>query len=214
MVPETGTGVEAAAAEAGEGSDRFYRVYEYLASVFGNGQADLVEVLGDDWLSEARKRNRDALRQRTAEILRERDVAKVTELSPNLAMQILTLAQDESRPELIELWARLLANAMDPSRSNVRQSFIATIKRMDPHDAMIIRRMVYRGYRTIHDGPPSFNGTTIPVLATELNTSDDSVFVSLDHLESLGVLAFRRSSSLWRATAFGRELLRACYRFT
>ncbi len=135
------------------------------------------------------------------EILREREVEEVTQVSPNVAMQILTLAQDESRAELIELCARLLANVLDPLRGNVRQLFIDTVKQMDPQDAMI------------HDGPATFNGTTIPVLASEINTNDDSIFVALDHLKSLGVLAYSRSRSLWKTTPFGREFLRACYRY-
>jgi hypothetical protein len=83
--------------------------------------------------------NLDALRRRTAEILRERDVQRPIELSPNQATELLTAAQDESRETLAELWARLLANAMDPNMNNVRQSFIDAVKKMDPPDAVVLR---------------------------------------------------------------------------
>ena len=86
----------------------------YLARLFATEARDLGEVVDAGWLSEARKNNREALRRRTEDILRERKVGDIAELSPNLAVQILELAQDEGRYALIELWARLLANAVDP----------------------------------------------------------------------------------------------------
>ena len=79
-----------------------------LTRLFGNDGRDLGEVIADSWLDEARKNNRRTLRRRTEEILRERKVEGATPLSPNLAIEILKFAQDEGRPVLIELWARLL----------------------------------------------------------------------------------------------------------
>jgi hypothetical protein len=187
----------------------------YLMRLFEIDARDLGEVVADSWLDEARKNNRQALRRRTGEILRERRVEGVTQLSPNLVIEILKFAQDEGRPVLIEIWSRLLAGGVDPSRSNLRLSFIETVKRMDPPDAMLIERMVHRGYRAVHDedGPAPFNETTISLLANELNLNPDAVFVSLEHLEELGILANGSSDSTWRTTSFGRELFRACYRY-
>ena len=187
----------------------------YLARLFAIEARDSGEVVGAGWLSGARKNNREALRRRTEDILRGRKVENIAEPSPNLAMQILELAQDEGRQALIELWARLLANAVDPSRSNLRLAFIETVKQMDPPDAMLIERMVHRGYRAIHDedGPASFNETSTALLANELNLGQDTVFVSLEHLEELGLLANSTADAVWRTTSFGREFFRACYRY-
>jgi hypothetical protein len=187
----------------------------YLTRLFGNDGKDLGQVVADSWLDEARKNNRRALRRRTDEILRERKVEGAAPLSPNLAIEILKFAQDEGRPVLIELWARLLAGAVDPSRRNLRLSFIETVKRMDPPDAMLIERLVHRGYRVIRDedGPASFNDATISLLTKELNLSPDAVFVSLEHLEELRILTNASSDLLWRTTSFGREFFRACYRY-
>src|SRR5580700_8223369 len=77
--------------------------------------------------------------RRTEQILRERDVQDVIELSPNMAVALIAGAQEEGKEELMELWARLLANAMDPSLNTVRHSFIATVKNMDPVDAVVLR---------------------------------------------------------------------------
>ena len=155
------------------------------------------------------------LRHHTEEILRERKVGDISGLSPNLAIQILELGQDESRAALIEIWARLLANALDPSRNNLRLSFIAIVKQMDPQDVMLIRRIVHRGYRAVRDeaGVAASNETTISLLANELNLSEDAVIASLEHLEDLGVLANSSDGFLWETTSFGREFFRACYRY-
>jgi hypothetical protein len=61
------------------------------------------------------------------QILRRRQVQKIEPVSPSLAIPLLRAAYDESRPELQELWASLIAAAMDPARSGrVRLSFIET----------------------------------------------------------------------------------------
>ena len=187
----------------------------YLSRVFGIELGDLGRTAEGNWLGEARTKNRDALRHRTEDILRERKVGGIAELSPNIAAQILTLGQDESRPALIELWARLLANAIDPSRNNARLSFIETVRQMDPEDAVLIRRMVHKGYEAVHeqDEPVAFNEVAVPLLASELGLAEDAVIVSLEHLEDLGILADDSSDSVWRTTSFGREFFRACYRY-
>src|SRR5436190_893282 len=41
--------------------------------------------------------------------------------------------------EVVDLWARLLANAMDPALRTVRYSFIQAVKKMDPPDAVIAK---------------------------------------------------------------------------
>ena len=186
----------------------------YLKRLFATGAREAGEVVGDSWLSEARKSNREALRRRTEEILRERKVGDISGLSPNLAIQILELGQDESRAALVEIWARLLANALDPSRNNLRLSFIAIVKQMDPQDVMLIRRIVHRGYRAVRDeAGAASNEATISLLASELNLSEDAVIASLEHLEDLGVLANGSDAFLWETTSFGREFFRACYRY-
>jgi len=196
------------------GSD-VHGISGYLKRIFGTGARESGEIVGDNWLSEARKSNRDALRRRTEEILRERKVGDIGGLSPNLAIQIIELGQDESRAALIEIWARLLANALDASRNNLRLSFIAIVKQMDPQDVILIRRIVHRGYRAVRDeaGVAASNEATISLLASELNLSEDAVIASLEHLEDLGVLANSSDGFLWETTSFGREFFKACYRY-
>jgi hypothetical protein len=59
---------------------------------------------------------------------------------------ILEAAADEENDELQDLWSRLLAAAMDPNRRDaMRQSFIATVKRMDPIDALVLKAIHANG---------------------------------------------------------------------
>ena len=92
--------------------------------MFADLPADLVGVAGGAWLHEIHARLRDKLRRRTEQILRERDVQDVIELSPNMAVALIAGAQEEGREELMELWARLLANAMDPKNALGRAAVV------------------------------------------------------------------------------------------
>ena len=114
----------------------------FLARVFGTLPEDVVGVVGGDWLHHIRIRNVVRLAQRTEEILKERGISDRTQpLSPSIAIPLLHAAQDETRDELRELWARMLANGMDPKKSGaVRQSVIATVRVLDPLDAVVLER--------------------------------------------------------------------------
>src|SRR5580704_5247877 len=98
--------------------------------------------------------------RRTEEILRERDVQDVIELSPNMAVALVEGAQEEGREELMELWARLLANAMDPNLNSVRQSFIEAVKNMDPVDAIVLRHIHEKNIVFIQRGSASVEQKT------------------------------------------------------
>jgi hypothetical protein len=58
-----------------------------------------------------------------SEKLRRRK-AKTEPVSLSVAIPLMRGAYDESRPGLGEMWADLIANAMDPERSGACASFI------------------------------------------------------------------------------------------
>ena len=118
----------------------------FLSKVFGTLPQDTVGVLGGDWLHHVRIRNAHRLQQRTEEILGDRRAeAKTVALSPSEAILLLNAAQDESRPELQELWSRLLANAMDRARPPINRHFINVLKGLDILEARIIQRLDNEG---------------------------------------------------------------------
>jgi hypothetical protein len=60
--------------------------------------------------------------------------------SLSIVLPILVAAADESRDELQDIWARLLAAAADPARAkSFRATFIDAAKRMDPIDAPVLQ---------------------------------------------------------------------------
>jgi hypothetical protein len=216
MDPATTQAVAKAAEESAKTAGKVLEIAHdaggYLRHVLGEVPADLVGVLGGAWVHEQHIRIKDALRRRTEELVRERDVPKVIELSPNLAAALIEGAQEEGREELMELWARLLANAMDPNLNTVRQSFIEAVKKMDPMDAVVLRYIHEEGITTIDRGhKPNQSGeqTGIENLSVTIGRRSDEVEVSLRHLQDL--LFFDYINFTWHIHAICREFLRACY---
>lgn len=96
-------------------------------------------LLGGDWLSEKRARNREKLKARTREINAKRGVSPDDDPSPSVVIPLLSAAQDESREEVLEFWAQLLASAMDPDRqASYRREFVGIVKELEPADAIIL----------------------------------------------------------------------------
>lgn len=211
----TAKAVEETAKASGKALDIVHDTGGYLSQVFGDLPANAVGILGADWLRERRFRNLDGLRRRTAEILRERDVGHPIELSPNQATELLMPAQEESRAELAELWARLLANAMDPSLNNVRHSFIEAVKLMDPLDATLLKFLYDQEISAIRNRSTQDKGVQdVQYISTTLSHRSDEIIVSLRHLETLtffdklGDPAYRHD---FFVNATYREFMRACY---
>lgn len=186
---------------------------EYIGLVLGTVPADLVGVLGGDWLAQVRIRNLARLKDRTAEILRSRGVIDIIPVSPSLAVPLLRAAADESREELQDLWTRLLANAMDPNRGTVRLSFIDAVKKMDLTDALVLRKLWERNLSTVTENRTGdMYMTNIPILAAEMERRPDDIEESLMHLSSINFFDYVVGSTRnWHVNATSREFMRACY---
>jgi hypothetical protein len=108
-------------------------------------------------------------------------------VSPSIAVPLIEAAINEERPELADLWARLLAAAMDPNRQRtVRQNIIETLKQMEPLDAAILQA-VY----TNAGAQWSPNGRD--ALAQRLQIQQDEVLVSFGNLADLPCISFGNS---------------------
>jgi Abortive infection alpha len=113
------------------------------------------------WLHEQHNRIKDRFRRCTEQITRGRNLEEAIELSPNVAKALIAGAQEETREELMELWARLLANAMDPNLNSVRPLFVDAVKRTDPLDAIVLRYIHENKIATVIAGGPRREGQTI-----------------------------------------------------
>jgi Abortive infection alpha len=117
---------------------------------------------------------------------------------------LLRSAYDESRPELQQLWTELIAAAMDPNRSGrVRLSFIDTLKRFDPLDALLLRARF--------DQPSELLPNAMEFFAHFLNKPRDEILLSVENLESLRCVAsVAHNRQNFTITVFGRGLISVC----
>lgn len=153
-----------------------------------------------DWLRVRRAENTARMIQKAKERLSARHVETPEPATLSLTLPILVAAADESRDELQDLWARLLAAAADPARAgDFRLAFIDAVKRMDPLDAAVLSCMPARGGR--------IGGSDLNAVAEELHISRDQLDVSRDNLRKLELLM--GDVTISSLTAFGREFLRA-----
>jgi hypothetical protein len=180
----------------------------YLATVFGALPENLIGLAGD-WVHHRRLRNWELLGEKTEAILKRRGItANVDDLSPSIAVPLLSAAVDETRSDLQELWARLLANAMDPARAGtIRQRFIEALKQMDPLDALVLRQ--------VYEMPSVMAPTVAAFLAGSLKTREGQIEVSFENLHRVGCMPSMNIPGLlsqpasMHLTAFGRELMDA-----
>ena len=171
----------------------------FLREMFGTAPEDVVALLGGDWLKVRRAENLLRTIQRAHERLKK-DGIKPEAASLSIGLPILIAAADESREEIQDLWARLLAAAADPARSkSFRNAFIEVIKKMDPLDAAVLQVAQAEGGR--------IDGGKVNSIAARLTLSNDQVGVSVENLEKLGIL-IRGPAMPPSISPFGREFLR------
>jgi hypothetical protein len=151
----------------------------FLKETFGTVPQDLVGLLGGDWLKVRRAENIVRMLQKAKERLEARH-AKVQEpASLSISLPLLTAAADESRDELQDIWARLMAAAADPSRAGCfRLAFIEAAKKLDPLDAAVLR--AGQAINRAINRTPDYN-----LLASQLNVSPDEIEVSIQNLLKL-----------------------------
>ena len=134
-----------------------------------------------DRVAEARKRNADAFARKTRKIIDQRNLEETAPLPEKLATPLLEEAQRESRDELQEIYAALLANAMDPAyKKDVRPEFVEIVKELEPTDIMLLKHMA----------DTTDQSFAIPDLLNRFSTYRSStIHVSLDNLQRLKLIS-------------------------
>lgn len=202
--PETARVIEEAAKLGGKLVDAGTKAGGYLDRVIGRLPDNIIGLMLSDWVLHKRIRRWAELQAETEEILRRYGVEEpFADVSPAIALPLIEAAVDENREGVKQMWARLLAAALDPQRTrSVRQSFISAIKAMDPLDAQILDWIFQSGAAEKQDEHQ---------LAQRLQVTSDEVGVSLENLHKIGCIANAPPHpSAISLTAFGRELMRVC----
>jgi hypothetical protein len=96
----------------------------------GSSPEDLIGYFAGDRLRIRRAENIVRMMYQAKERLLERGVEQTKPATLSIALPLLEGAADEDREELVDLWARLLANAMDPRMDSVQYEFIDAAKKM------------------------------------------------------------------------------------
>jgi hypothetical protein len=161
---------------------------------------DVLGRLGGDWLHENRARNRAKLRAKTEQIFRKSKIEVGEPISPSILVPLLSEAQEESRDELIGIWARLLAAAADPKRAGLyRREFVDIVKRLEPLDIIVL---------PILANPSELRPSRLEFVATILGLPRDQIELSFRNLERLELISDFEASG-WKPYLLpaGRQLL-------
>lgn len=173
----------------------------WISDVLGDVPKNLVGVLGGDRLRHYRENNLRSTAEKARERLRRDEVTEPQRVSLAIALPLLQATAEESRPELQDLWVRLLANAMDPKRGMVRLSFIEAVKKFDPLDALVLQKL--RGGETWQPNKRDAYAQQLEVPSNQIEVS----FLNLDEAKCLNQPSIDRANP--NLSAFGSELLRA-----
>jgi hypothetical protein len=164
--------------------------------------ADIYGLIIGDQIHAARHRRLDSITRKTRQILNGRHLSETAEIAEQIAIPLLEAAQGEPREEMQDLWARLLANAMDPSRRNdVRPEFIQTLKSLHPIDALILEWL----------GKTRANGWVhLNTISEATGIRKSSVVVTVSNLTKYECCRSQPRGENYVISEFGEEFLRAC----
>jgi hypothetical protein len=153
----------------------------WLANVIGHLPHNLVGI-ADDRVAHYRARRWIEMNEDLEKDLLDRGVKDRVEPSLTVLMPLLEAAIDENRAELKDIWRRLLANAYDPSRAGrVRLSFIVLAKKLDPVDALVLRKLLDATNGHLKPNPRDY-------VSAALDVSSIEVMVSFGNLQELNLI--------------------------
>jgi hypothetical protein len=181
----------------------------YMGRIVGTVPEDAVGLVIGDPLHFVRAAIAAKYDEWITAIHSRRGVKNTQPVSPSVAIPLLRAAYDESRSDLQALWAALIAAAMDPARSGrVRLSFIETLKRFDPLDALVLKAR--------YDNSGGLSPSAVEYLAASLRQPQHEITLSVENLEVLKCAVIQPHpttgypSGNFYLTNHGRALVQAC----
>jgi len=197
---EQAKAVREAAKATQEALKALQKVGGFLREVLGTVPEDLVGYLGGDWLKVRRAENIARIVEKARERLEARG-AEAEQPSISVAVPLLIAAANESRDELQDLWARLLAAAADRARArSFRNAFIEAAQKMEPLDAGVLLAVQRNGELATREVRSR--------VAASMKATPDEIEVSLANLVRLELAQPTHRPDI-AISPFGREFLRA-----
>lgn len=161
---------------------------------------DMYGLVIGDTIKHARSERLERMAAKANKKLSDRGVTDKVETPEQIAIPLLEAAQGESREELIDLWARLLANAMDPGRiADVRAEYIDILKKFEPLDARILD--------SLSGNNPATSQIQKQSIHALVGTRQSAAIVSVDNLERLGCIRLVGGGHFLALTELGKELV-------
>ncbi len=197
---------------------------ELIDSWFGDTARAVVDLTGGHYVQELAKINRGRVAQKLREKLEARKIDQPKPISPRVLIPALAALSEESDDLLQDLWANLMANAMDPDTDvDLQKTLIETLRQLEPIDAVLLQQL--DAYA--QSGTADLN---LEKIASELDFRPMALALSHERLAQLGCLqvitsrysgkqvtakdgereySVRGQHPLFDLTALGIELLRA-----
>lgn len=170
---------------------------KWTAKVLGTVPEDMVGLALGDYLRELRIRNMDRIRRKTEDIPKARGIDEPDPIAPKHAIPIFEAASEETDETLQNLWARLLANAMDPNRDvHLLRVLIDTLGKFESIDALVLEHIAKM------DELDRLALLELPIFEEVRRTL---VQVSLDHLAELKCIQIDNDTD-YTLTPIGEEL--------
>lgn len=208
-------------ARMGQEAAKTVRTFLDLLVSVGRGLANsqLATIAGDavghwlraDNLHQDRLNNIEMLKVNGDAKIKHIKQDRISEPSPSVVLPLLEAAMDESREQLQDLWASLLANCMIDGGSKVRRDFFVTRKALEPIDAVILEL-----FNIPAVARPRVDSDQAAAMSAALKdrkisgVSNDTLFVSLQALGDCRCIRRPDGTLLWGLTAYGRAFLAAC----
>ena len=177
---------------------------KYVARVLGTIPEDVVGFLVGDPLHELRQHTLTGILRAVFEKLRKRGVETAKPIRPGPGKEAFEAASLETDETLQDMWAELLANAMDPNKdTSLRRVFIETLKQFEPIEALVLQKIAQSEREA---------GLDVLRLREALTMRETQVFVTVDRLVDLEVLRIKGSgpARIFTPTPLGTELILAC----
>ncbi len=144
-------------------------------------------MVGGEWIKLWQMKNAVSIGQTAVKILRKRGITskeQLRDITTKFGILYLEGASVEDEPELQELWAKLLANALDSNfEDDIRIAFMSIIKDLTALDAKILN-IINNELLKLNKGTNIFKlNFSIKYISRILSISEFIVRVSIDNLK-------------------------------
>ena len=181
----------------------------YVAKVIGTVPEDAVGLAFGDALKAKRWANAEKVFREAFSKMEARGVENLKEIDLKQIQPLLEAVSEESDETLQDMWADLLANAMDPNKDvHLQKVLINTLRQFEPVDAMILQALA--------GTKPKTQLTNVGNVAKGTNLRGGLVIISCTRLHEIGCLILNTDNpesifeTSFAISALGEELLLAC----